>query len=341
MATITFDPRSTSYHNALGNRQIPVAGLTFPVVKTPRTMPAGHTEVFVSAHGVDGFPNRNIRIRLTDELYTLGTMTKTTAPVMALTTETDDEIITRMRERFEMLEALTGAAKKGKIKSLIISGPPGVGKSHGVERKLSKHNILSTLSEKEVPYTIIKGAMSPIGLYKALYKFREAGKVVVFDDCDTIFEDTLMLNILKAALDSKAKRTICWNTESRVLDREGIPDRFDFQASAIFLTNIDFETVKSNKLKPHLDALTSRSHYMSCDIATDRERLLRIKQVAQDGLLKDFNMDEAEQQEVLDFVGDNFDNLREQSLRTVVKAAELQSAFGDSWTKYARVSLLK
>jgi len=227
------------------------------------------------------------------------------------------------------------------IKSLIISGPPGVGKSHGVERKLSKHNILSTLSEKEVPYTIIKGAMSPIGLYKALYKFREAGKVVVFDDCDTIFEDTLMLNILKAALDSKAKRTICWNTESRVLDREGIPDRFDFQASAIFLTNIDFESVKSNKLKPHLDALTSRSHYMSCDIATDRERLLRIKQVAQDGLLKDFNMDEGEQKDVLDFVGDNFDNLREQSLRTVVKAAELQSAFGDSWTKYARVSLLK
>jgi len=163
MSNITFHPNSTSYHNGLGNKTIPVAGRTFPVIKTPRTMPAGHTEVFVSAHGVDGFPNRNIRIRLTDELYTIGDiMAKTTAPVMALTTETDDEIITRMRERFEMLEALTGAAKKGMIKSLIISGPPGVGKSHGVERKLSKHNILSTLSEKEVPYTIIKGAMSPI-----------------------------------------------------------------------------------------------------------------------------------------------------------------------------------
>ena len=338
MATITFDPRSTSYHNQVGNKALSVAGKTFTVVKPIKTMPRGYDEVFVDATGVEGFPNKNIRIRITDKLYTTGTMS---APVMALTTETDEEIITRMRERFEMLEALTGAAKKGKIKSLIISGPPGVGKSHGVERKLSKHNILSTLSEKEVPYTIVKGAMSPIGLYKALYKYREAGKVVVFDDCDTIFEDTLMLNILKAALDSKAKRTICWNTESRVLDREGIPDRFDFQASAIFLTNIDFETVKSNKLKPHLDALTSRSHYMSCDIATDRERLLRIKQVAQDGLLKDFNMDEAEQQEVLDYVSNNFDKLREQSLRTVVKTAELKSAFGDSWQKYARVSLLK
>ena len=341
MSNITFHTNSTSYHNALGNRQIPVAGLTFPVVKTPRTMPAGHTEVFVSAHGVDGFPNRNIRIRLTDELYTLGTMAKTTAPVMALSTETDDEIMDKLRKRFGMLEELVGAAKKGHIKALVISGKPGTGKSYGVEKRLSKHNVLATLGDKEVPYTVIKGALSPIGLYKALYKYREAGKVIALDDCDSVFEDVLMLNILKAALDSKDKRTICWNTESRVLDREGIPDRFDFQASAIFLTNIDFESVKSNKLKPHLDALTSRSHYMSCDIATDRERLLRIKQVAQDGLLKDFNMDEAEQKSVIDFVGDNFDNLREQSLRTVVKAAELQSAFGDSWTKYARVSLLK
>ena len=341
MAQITFHPNSSSFHNAPGNKAISVAGKTFPIVKNIKTMPRGYDEVYVDATNVDGFPNKNIRVRVTDNNYMIEGGTMAPANTMALTTETDEEIIVRMRERFEMLEALTGAAKKGKIKSLIISGPAGVGKSHGVERKLSKHNILSTLSEKEVPYTIIKGAMSPIGLYKALYKFREAGKVVVFDDCDTIFEDTLMLNILKAALDSKAKRTICWNTESRVLDREGIPDRFDFQASAIFLTNIDFETVKSNKLKPHLDALTSRSHYMSCDIATDRERLLRIKQVAQDGLLKDFNMDEAEQKSVIDFVGDNFDNLREQSLRTVVKAAELQSAFGDSWTKYARVSLLK
>ena len=342
MSNITFNSNSTAYHNAIGNIKIPVAGHTFPIVKSPRNNERGYYEVKVNARGVDGFPQRDIRVRITDDNYTTDSKTmKTPTPVMALQTETDDEIIARMREKFEMLEALTGAAKKGKIKSLIISGPPGVGKSHGVEKRLSKHNILSTLSEKEVPFTVIKGAMSPIGLYKALYKFREAGKVVVFDDCDTIFEDTLMLNILKAALDSKARRTICWNTESRVLDREGIPDKFDFAASAIFLTNIDFETVKSSKLKPHLDALTSRSHYMSCDIVTDRERRLRIRQVAQDGLLKDFNLDEAEQNDVLDFVESNFNTLREQSLRTVVKAAELQSAFGDDWKRYAKASLLK
>ena len=80
---------------------------------------------------------------------------------------------------------------------------------------------------------------------------------------------------------------------------------------------------------------------MSCDIATDRERRLRIRQVAQDGLLNEFNLNTQEQNEVLDFVEQNFDGLREQSLRTVVKAAELQSAFGEDWQRYASVSLLK
>jgi len=342
MSNITFHTNSTSFHNALGNRQIPVAGLTFPVVKTPRTMPAGHTEVFVSAHGVDGFPNRNIRIRLTDELYTIGdTMANTTAPVMALTTETDEEIMDKLRKRFGMLEELVGAAKKGHIKALVISGKPGTGKSYGVEKRLSKHNVLATLGDKEVPYTVIKGALSPIGLYKALYKYREAGKVIALDDCDSVFEDVLMLNILKAALDSKDKRTICWNTESRVLDREGIPDKFTFEASIVFLTNLDFNNVKSSKLKPHLDALLSRAHYYDTAIHTERDTLLRIKQVCADGMLKSFNLEESQQTEILDYVEDNFGNLREQSLRTVVKLAELRRAFGDSWQDYAEVSLLK
>ena len=80
---------------------------------------------------------------------------------------------------------------------------------------------------------------------------------------------------------------------------------------------------------------------MSCDITTDRERRLRIKQVAQDGLLKDSGLDAEGQEAVLSYVDTNFDNLREQSLRTVVKAAELADAFGSNWQKYARVSLLK
>lgn len=340
MSNITFHTNSTSYHNALGNRQIPVAGKTFPVVKAPKPMASGYTEVYVSAHDVDGFPNRNIRIRLTDELYTLGTMAKTT-PVMALTTETDDEIMDRLRKRFGMLEELAGAAKKGMIKALVVQGAPGTGKSHGVEKRLSKHNVLATLGDKDVPYTILKGALSPIGLYKTLYKYREAGKVIVVDDADSIFEDVLSLNLLKAALDSKDKRVICWNTESRVLDREGIPDKFTLESSMIFLTNIDFTDVKSNKLRPHIEAIMSRAHFFDTGVNSDREKRLRIRQVAQDSLLKTFNFGEEDNREMMDYMEENFDSFRESSLRTLVKIAELKKAFGDTWKDYAEVSLLK
>ena len=49
-----------------------------------------------------------------------------------MTVETDAEIIERLRERFEVLEDMTRAVKRGKVRALIVSGAPGVGKSHFV-----------------------------------------------------------------------------------------------------------------------------------------------------------------------------------------------------------------
>ena len=106
----------------------------------------------------------------------------------------------------------------------------------------------------------------------------DKGKVVVFDDCDSIFSDELSLNILKAALDSKKKRTIHWNTDSYKLRNEGVPDSFNFEASAIFVTNLKFDKAKG-KIREHLSALESRCHYMDLTIDSDREKMLRIKQI--------------------------------------------------------------
>ena len=53
--------------------------------------------------------------------------------------------------------------------------------------------------------------MTVLGLYAKLYEFSNSGNVVVFDDCDSVLLDDLALNILKAALDSGARRRIYWN----------------------------------------------------------------------------------------------------------------------------------
>jgi len=99
----------------------------------------------------------------------------------------------------------------------------------------------------------------------------------VFDDCDSILQDELSLNILKAALDSKKTRKICWNTDSYKLRNEGVPDTFNFEGSAIFITNLKFENVKSKKLQDHLEAIQSRCHYLDLTLDTERDKLLRIK----------------------------------------------------------------
>jgi len=189
-------------------------------------------------------------------------------------------------------------------------------------------------------HEVIKGAMSPLGLYCALYKNADAGNVVVFDDCDSIFSDELSLNILKAALDSKKNRKIYWNTDSHKLRAEGIPDCFTFKASAIFITNLKFDKVKG-KLREHLEALESRCHYMDLTIDTDREKMLRIRQVIQDGMLNDYKLTDEVKEDIVDFVDANKGRLRELSLRSVLKVADLAVAFPDNWEAYAENTVMR
>jgi hypothetical protein len=163
----------------------------------------------------------------------------------------------------------------------------------------------------------------------------------VFDDCDDILQEELSLNILKGALDSNARRFISWNTDSRILRSEGIPDRFEFKGAAIFITNIKFEHVRSKKLRSHLDALESRCHYMDLEMDTQREKMLWIHNIVQQGMLERYEFGEEAKAEVLAFINQNKDALRELSLRMVLKISDLRKAFPKSWTAMARTTCMK
>ena len=256
--------------------------------------------------------------------------------------ETDEQIYERLAERFEILDEMTKAVKQGDVRAMIVSGPPGVGKSFGVETQLQKADLFNTLAEKKPKFEVVKGAMSSIGLYAKLYEFAEKGNVVVFDDCDSILMEDLSLNILKGALDSSERRFISWNTDSRILRSEGIPDRFEFKGAAIFITNIKFEHVKSKRLRDHLDALESRCHYIDLAIDTNREKILRIKQVVNDNdMLARYDFEQCVKDEIVQFVEDNQDKLRELSLRMVLKLADLRKSFPKTWTAMARTTCMK
>ena len=253
----------------------------------------------------------------------------------------DEELIEKTRARFQILTDMTKAVKAGDVRAMIVSGPPGVGKSFGVEEVLTKDDLFDVMGQRKPKYEIVKGAMSAIGLYAKLYELSGEKNVVVFDDCDCVLLDDLALNILKAALDTSKKRKISWNTDSRLLRSEGIPDTFEFKGGAIFITNIKFENVRSKKLQDHLAALESRCHYIDLQMDTDREKVLRIRQIVQDGMLDSYEFEQIAKDEVVDFVEDNRSKLRELSLRTVLKVADLRKSFPSNWKSMAEVTVMK
>ena len=318
-------------------KDVDLAGMVFPLVEGYKWGTKG-SYITVDAREVNGFPDRNIKIMVPDEdsYKKVDDKTKVTQRE-----ETDEETIERLRERFDMLEDMTKAAKKGTVRAMIVSGPPGVGKSFGVEKVLGKHDLIATLGEKAPRYEVVKGAMSAIGLYCKLFNFADKDNVLVFDDCDSVLLDDLSLNILKAALDSKKSRRIHWNTDSFKLRNEGVPDSFEFKGSAIFITNIKFDNVKSKKLRDHLEALESRCHYIDLTIDTEREKMLRIKQITGDGMLDEYALGEGVVDEIVDFVDINKKRLRELSLRTVLKVADLAKAFPDKWEAMAENTVMR
>ena len=260
---------------------------------------------------------------------------------LAVAKESDEEIVQRLSERFQILTDMTKAVKHGDVRAMIVSGPPGVGKSFGVEAVLQKDDLFNTLGNKKPKYEVVKGAMSALGLYAKLYEYADEGNVIVFDDCDSILMEDLSLNILKGALDSSKKRYIAWNTDSRLLRSEGIPDRFEFRGAAIFITNIKFEHVKSKRLRDHLDALESRCHYIDLQMDTEREKLLRIKQIVGEGMLDEYEFEPIQQDEIVEFISGNATKLRELSLRMVLKIADLRKSFPMNWQSMAKTTCMR
>ena len=249
--------------------------------------------------------------------------------------ETEAEIRDRISTRFEIMEEMVVAAAGGGLRSLIISGPAGVGKSYEAEK---------ALKESCDQYEFIKGFTKATGLYKLLWKHREEGSVLVFDDCDAVFHDETSLNFLKAVCDTGKNRTVSYRSEYQMEDEDGeiIPGSFEFAGTVVFLTNLDFDLLisKGHKLTPHLEALESRSHYIDLSMRSKRDYLVRIAMVVEAGMLRGEGLNDEQAAEVMEFIHDNQDRLRELSLRMVVKIAGLVKS-RSNWKRVAEITCLR
>ncbi len=237
----------------------------------------------------------------------------------------------KLNKTFSVLELLTSSAVAGACRSLIIYGPPGLGKSYTVEK---------CLEDTGASHSILKGGCTKIGLLRTLYAYRSKGDVIVFDDCDSVLLDQDCISLLKAACDTTENRRISY-VSNLVVYPEGdelnpIPSTFEFDGTVIFITNTDFENA-NKKLQPHCDALVSRSHYIDLQMTSKWDYFVRIKQVVAMGGLKAIGLGEDEIVDVVKYIRENIDSLRELSVRMAIKIGQLRKEMAN-WRDVADVT---
>lgn len=334
-----------SYRNRTVNNVI------FRFVKGLHIGNRGTTAIRVTGIETQGFPNSEFPIYLSDDDFEFCDAPK------AADSRSDAEIKSHIQTVFDFLELLVEGAATNKVRSTIISGGAGVGKSYGTEKILRENSIYDRLTwneegedEEDIrrtevvdgekrfqpKYSILKGATSPVILYATLFKYSNPGEVLVLDDCDSIFADIDSLNILKAALDTGDRRYLTYSKDSNTLKERGVPQKFEYKGSVIFITNVDFENycdIRSNSsLTPHLKALMSRTHYLDIGLHSHRERLIQIQMVQeQSGFLYKYGCDRRAAAEVIEFMAENSYKLREVSLRSAISIAEKRALAPDRW----------
>lgn len=245
--------------------------------------------------------------------------------------ETEEQAAARISRRYMALDRMATRIVEGYIPSLIVSGPPGLGKSFTIMKAIED----KVAEDEEFQHDVIRGAITAVGLYIALWNLRDGG-LLVLDDCDDVFRDETALNLLKAVLDSNARRRVSWRKRASWLDELGIDDSFDFCGSIVFLTNVDFEAAiaKGNREGKHFEALMDRSMYLCLTLRARRDFIIRIRQVCDgdNGMLSnDMGLNEAQRTEVLDYMEEHQTRFYNLSLRLVRQIAQCYLADPDYW----------
>ena len=168
-------------------------------------------------------------------------------------------------EMFTNIERLTKMVGKGIQPSLVITGGAGMGKTHLVKNTLEGMGL-----RESYDFVHFKGRATAAGLFITLYE--NSDKIIVLDDCDSVFRDDDAVNILKGALDSYDTRKISYITSKALKDEFGteVPRHFEFTGRVIFISNI---------LQSRLDeAIRSRSFVADVDLTTE-QMFQRIEQL--------------------------------------------------------------
>ncbi len=251
----------------------------------------------------------------------------------------DADISTEIESRFIVMETLVDGIIDRNIKSMILTGAPGIGKSFTVDEKLQAAERAGKCKVSQ-----LTGSCTPIGLYMQLWNHQNEGDVLILDDIDSIFGDIESLNLLKGALDTGRTRQISWMSASKYLQENDIDNTFEFKGTVLFISNMNFDKMieKASKMSPHFAALINRCVYLDLGIHTTREIMIRINQVVRNtSILRDLGISQDHADEIMNWMIENQDNLRSLSIRTILQLASFIKTSEANWKMIAEATMIK
>ena len=217
-----------------------------------------------------------------------------------------------INQRFGFLNDLTTMVVNGATPSIIVCGQGGLGKSHSVTKTIEQNNL------EPYEYVFFKGYSTARGLYNTLYD--NNGKLIIFDDCDSVLDDKVAVNILKSALDSYDKRTISWM--SKVSKSDEYPQHFDFTGRIIFI---------SNKSKEKIDeAILTRSLTVDLTMTPD-DKISRMEAIL-GSILPEYDM--ADKRAALEFLKSVKDEVS-LNMRMLIMVTKMCLQYPDTWRNLA------
>jgi hypothetical protein len=255
-------------------------------------------------------------------------------------------------------------------KSMIVNGNAGMGKSEFTNDVVKEYG----RSQKgKMKCGRVSGTLSSVMLFEQLYHHRKKGQILIVDDSDKILEDTESLEVLKAALDTKEDNTVDWSKYSTALKARSVQTKFAYEGRVIIITNKMLRTAPDEQptiAQQRIDPLMSRVHYFRAGLPDNAWKVEAIRMFAEgykskyekgftyelrcagDIILHDGDKRTSARKggsptvdrqrvldEVVEWIADNADDLREVSFRVVAKLISLRNMEPDFWKDMAMADM--
>lgn len=248
--------------------------------------------------------------------------------------ETYEERVSRISSRFEVMRQLAFGMMDGKLRSFIVSGPPGIAKTFELMQIMEYgYRQYGRISE------FVKGYITAVEFYKILYKHCASNHTIILDDADKVFKDEDGLSLLKAALDTTDKRLVTYRSNTYALN--GIPQEFYFDGNVIFITNkdIDRELKGKSAIVNDLEALVSRSTYLDLSLHENADIVAWIRyKVLENKILQQQGLTETQERDVVDWITEHQDEIRNLSIRKAIHLAAQVKIYGENWKQSAAIT---